>query len=102
MSASGKSAPAAGGVRRLSGFRRWRGPYPLLLSLLLGVLIWGYVDSRRMVVEEFEVPLQIQIPAGWEMQQAPAEVVKVHQRVLVTVLDVDHARGRISLSLKER
>ncbi len=80
MSASGKSAPASGGVRRLSGFRRWRGPYPILLSLLLGVLIWGYVDSRRMVVEEFEVPLQIQIPVGWEMQQAPAEVVKVQAR----------------------
>ncbi len=31
----------------------------------------------------------------------PAEVVKVHQQVMVTVLDVDHARGRISLSLKE-
>ncbi len=32
----------------------------------------------------------------------PAEVVKVHQRVMVTVLDVDRDRGRISLSMKER
>jgi uncharacterized protein len=31
----------------------------------------------------------------------PAEVVRVRQQVLVTVLDVDHARGRISLSLKD-
>ena len=31
----------------------------------------------------------------------PAEVVKVHQKVLVTVLDVDLARKRISLSMKD-
>jgi uncharacterized protein len=31
----------------------------------------------------------------------PAEVVKVHQKVLVTVLDVDLERRRISLSMKE-
>ncbi|HHR85783.1 MAG TPA: S1 RNA-binding domain-containing protein, partial [Candidatus Acetothermia bacterium] len=31
----------------------------------------------------------------------PSEVVKVQQRVTVTVLDVDKARGRISLSLKK-
>ena len=31
----------------------------------------------------------------------PAEVVKVHQRVLVTVLDVDLERRRISLSMKD-
>jgi uncharacterized protein len=30
----------------------------------------------------------------------PAEVVKVHQRVLVTVLDVDLERRRVSLSMK--
>ncbi|MBM4325129.1 MAG: S1 RNA-binding domain-containing protein, partial [Deltaproteobacteria bacterium] len=30
----------------------------------------------------------------------PAEVVKVHQKVMVTVLDVDLARKRISLSMK--
>jgi len=30
----------------------------------------------------------------------PSEVVKVHQRVLVTVMDVDLERGRISLSMK--
>jgi len=30
----------------------------------------------------------------------PSEVVKVQQRVTVTVLDVDKARGRISLSMK--
>jgi uncharacterized protein len=30
----------------------------------------------------------------------PADVVKVHQRVLVTVLDVDLERRRISLSMK--
>jgi uncharacterized protein len=30
----------------------------------------------------------------------PAEIVKVHQKVLVTVLSVDLARKRISLSLK--
>jgi len=30
----------------------------------------------------------------------PAEVVKVHQKVTVTVLDVDLARKRISLSMK--
>jgi len=32
----------------------------------------------------------------------PAEVVKVQQRVTVTVLDVDLERGRISLSMRER
>ena len=31
----------------------------------------------------------------------PAEVVKVHQKVMVTVLDVDLAKKRISLSMKE-
>ena len=31
----------------------------------------------------------------------PAEVVKVHQRVMVTVLDVDLERKRISLSMRE-
>ena len=31
----------------------------------------------------------------------PAEVVKVHQKVMVTVLDVDVARNRISLSMKD-
>ena len=30
----------------------------------------------------------------------PAEIVKVHQRVRVTVLDVDLARRRIALSLR--
>ena len=30
----------------------------------------------------------------------PAEIVKVHQKVMVTVLEVDTARGRIGLSLK--
>jgi uncharacterized protein len=30
----------------------------------------------------------------------PAEVVKVHQRVLVTVMEVDAPRKRISLSMK--
>jgi uncharacterized protein len=30
----------------------------------------------------------------------PADVVKVHQKVLVTVLDVDLERRRISLSMK--
>ncbi len=34
--------------------------------------------------------------------KAPGEVVKVHQRVLVTVLDVDMERGRVSLSMKSR
>lgn len=32
----------------------------------------------------------------------PAEVVRVHQKVEVTVLEVDLARGRISLSMKEK
>ena len=31
----------------------------------------------------------------------PQEVVKVHQQVMVTVLDVDLPRNRISLSMKE-
>jgi uncharacterized protein len=31
----------------------------------------------------------------------PAEVVKVHQKVFVTVLDVDLERRRISLSMKD-
>jgi len=31
----------------------------------------------------------------------PAEVVKLHQKVLVTVLDVDSGRSRISLSMKQ-
>ena len=31
----------------------------------------------------------------------PAEVVKVHQKVLVTVLDVDLERRRIPLSMKD-
>ena len=31
----------------------------------------------------------------------PAEIVKVHQQVMVTVLEVDLARNRISLSMKE-
>ena len=31
----------------------------------------------------------------------PGEVVKVHQKVMVTVLDVDLARRRISLSMKD-
>jgi uncharacterized protein len=31
----------------------------------------------------------------------PAEVVKVHQKVMVTVLEVDLARKRISLSMKK-
>ena len=31
----------------------------------------------------------------------PSEVVRVQQRVTVTVLDVDAARGRISLSMRE-
>ena len=31
----------------------------------------------------------------------PSEVVKVQQQVTVTVLDVDKARGRISLSMKK-
>jgi uncharacterized protein len=30
----------------------------------------------------------------------PGEVVKVHQKVMVTVLDVDLAKQRISLSMK--
>ena len=30
----------------------------------------------------------------------PTEVVKVHQRVTVTVLEVDHERNRIALSMK--
>ena len=30
----------------------------------------------------------------------PAEVVKVHQKVMVTVVEVDLARKRISLSMK--
>lgn len=33
--------------------------------------------------------------------KSPAEVVKVHQKVWVTVLDVDLERGRISLSMKD-
>jgi len=31
----------------------------------------------------------------------PAEVVRVHQKVEVTVLEVDQARRRISLSMRE-
>jgi protein Tex len=31
----------------------------------------------------------------------PGEVVKVHQKVMVTVLNVDLARRRISLSMKD-
>jgi uncharacterized protein len=31
----------------------------------------------------------------------PQEVVKLHQHVRVRVLDIDRARGRISLSLKK-
>jgi uncharacterized protein len=30
----------------------------------------------------------------------PADVVKVHQKVMVTILDVDLVRKRISLSMK--
>jgi uncharacterized protein len=33
--------------------------------------------------------------------KSPGEVVKVHQKVMVTVLDVDLARRRIALSMKE-
>jgi uncharacterized protein len=32
----------------------------------------------------------------------PADVVKLHQKVMVTVLDVDKERKRISLSMKAK
>jgi len=67
-------------LRRSGGLDRWRGPYPLLFSLVLGAMIWGYVDSRRMVVEEFDVALEIEIPQGWQFVEPPADTVRVRAR----------------------
>ena len=80
MSPETKPALPVFGSRRHTGLRRWRGPYPLLLSLGLGLLVWAYIDSRRMVIEEFEVPLEVQIPPGWQRLTPPNDTVKVKVR----------------------
>ncbi len=80
MSPEAKPTPVIFSSRRPGGLRRWRGPYPLLLSLGLGLLVWAYVDSRRMVIEEFAVPLEVQIPPGWQMLIPPNDMIKVRVR----------------------
>ena len=50
-------------------------PKVLLLSIVLGTLVWIYVDSWRTELQTFQVALNIRVPAGWEVESgAPARV----------------------------
>lgn len=47
----------------------------LVLSILLGALIWVYVDSRQSVEVTFESRLELRVPEGWEVEgNVPAGV----------------------------
>lgn len=49
----------------------------ILLSLVLGFLIWLYVDSRRTVTMDVDAHVWLTIPEGWEWQDLPPEKISI-------------------------
>lgn len=46
----------------------------VLLSILFAVMLWNYVDSRRVEERVVQVPMEIRLPRGWEITgEAPPE-----------------------------
>lgn len=70
-----RRAPQAGGVGRRGGLN-W--PY-VLLSLLIGSLLWVGVDLKRMkeVTLEVEVAYESHLPADWKFVTQPQPTVRV-------------------------
>jgi len=52
-------------------------PVSLLLSLGLAVLLWAYVDDRRIEAKAFDVPLRLVVPEGWELDRTPPDGFEV-------------------------
>ncbi|GHS90579.1 hypothetical protein FACS1894139_09960 [Planctomycetales bacterium] len=45
----------------------------LLFSVVIGVLVWFYVSSRRTTTREISVPVEVALPDGWTLDgRAPA------------------------------
>lgn len=72
--------------------------YNVLISVTLGVMIWAYVDSRRMVTHGFDVELRVRIPAEWQLEKPlPPERIEVQvrgPRLVVSAIQ----EGRLSLA----
>lgn len=49
--------------------RRIFDPLSLALAFVLACLVWVYVDDRRIEIREFEIPLLVQVPEEWELDQ---------------------------------
>lgn len=60
----------------------------LLLSIITGVMIWVYVDSRRTEERVVKATLELGIPPGWKLddQSAPPATVRVSLRGPRTVM----------------
>lgn len=50
------------------------------MSLILGVMIWAYVDLRRTDERGLDIPLSIPVPSGWERSGEPLPA-KIHVTV---------------------
>lgn len=60
--------------------------FTFLLSVITGVMIWIYVDSRRTEERSVKAALEIGIPPGWKIDDKPPEFVRVSLRGPRTVM----------------
>ena len=67
----------------------------IAISVVIGTLIWFYVDSRRTVTKDVPVAVDISTPQGWEWTTRPPETIRVRiqgPRTLMDTLDVRQIR----------
>ncbi|MHC4887259.1 MAG: CdaR family protein [Planctomycetota bacterium] len=60
--------------------RRTLQPLNLLFSLVLAMLVWAYVDDRRVETQSFEVPIEVIIPSGWEVRSRLPQTLTANLR----------------------
>ncbi|MBN2710871.1 MAG: hypothetical protein JXR97_00350 [Planctomycetes bacterium] len=75
-----------------------------LFSVLLATIIWIYVDSRRMVEQTFDVRIDLDVPAGWELEgNIPQDVtISVRgARQIMSTLNADEIRLTKTIEVPE-
>lgn len=83
--------------------KKWTTIYSIGLSLLFSVMLWNYVDSRRVEERLYQVPLEIRLPRGWEMTgEAPPDRIAVSvigSRAVIDSIRLDDLLIQLRLEL---
>jgi YbbR domain-containing protein len=61
----------------INKLKKYFDPFTLLISVVLALLVWIYVDNRRIENKDFTVSLSISIPEGWELDSNIPNVFEV-------------------------